>query len=155
MCVTGLGLSAAADACDFVFLTSVAGSAIVRRPQHHPLPFPFLEPFLFIVPIVTAASAPHLPHLRRRQRPPSPILLNGAVILPPSALPAVSPSPHLPHLRRRQRRRFQRRRSSSSAALSSDLPRRVTAVFLLYSSALHRRSPPGSPSATKLAIRYL
>ncbi|KAL6013283.1 hypothetical protein ACLOJK_003775 [Asimina triloba] len=93
--------------CDFVFLKSVAGSSIVRRRQRHPLPFPFpfLEPFLFLQqrgarPDHHSCQRPPSPICRRfQQRPPSPIfpsicrpiiLLSGAVILPPSALPAVA-----------------------------------------------------------------
>ncbi|KAL5984011.1 hypothetical protein ACLOJK_018113 [Asimina triloba] len=148
--VTGLGLSAAADACDFVFLTSVVGNAIVRRQQRHPLPFP--EPFLFIVPIVTAASAPifltsvtgSAPHLPSSSAAPS---SSHCQPFPPSALPPIfltsvagsavdfSVVDHPP-----QRRRLPICFAESSPS-SSSIP-----LLCIAGRRQARRQPPSSPS---------
>ncbi|KAL5984731.1 hypothetical protein ACLOJK_041353 [Asimina triloba] len=101
--VTGLGhLGGSRRNCDFVFLASVAGSAIVRRQQRHPLLFPFPEPFLFL------QQRGARPDHHNCQRPPSPI--------------SAANAPHLPHLHCRQRRRFQPPISHLPFNLSSDHP---------------------------------
>ncbi|KAL6013717.1 hypothetical protein ACLOJK_004215, partial [Asimina triloba] len=112
--------------CDLVFLTSVVGSAIIRRRQRHPLPFPFPVPFLVppLDPLSSPSAAPPISHL-----------------------PSISAAPPVSHCPFDLPPQRCHRPPAVSPFRSFILPSRP-----LISIHLHRLLLPTSTSTTRLAV---